>query len=171
MVRGENCNGFRTGSLAPKEKPHSQQNDFILHSGCAWGWVHPYSVRTASLMMHSFFITPSPPNCSAGAELELWSCSETEQCCGFAGPWHLQTVHSHNLPPLCAPEVEYSVKNQLGDPAGCGGHRASRDSLQELSDMAASALLIARACPELGSSSALRCPPAPLVFNGGSQGN
>lgn len=39
-----------------------------------------------------------------------------------------------------------------------------RDSLQELSNTAASALLIARACSELCSSSALCCPPASLAF-------
>lgn len=120
----------------------------------------------AQFLYHPFI--PKPLRCRAAAVKPQWN---------WAVPWLCRAMGSANYTqpwpptPLC-----FWCKVQHEEPPwkpswvlrAWSRHRGSH---QELSDMSASALLIARACSELCSSSALHCPPSSLVFGGGSQGN
>lgn len=126
-------------------------------------------------MMHSFFITPSSQtvqvqSCSH-SEITVklqWNYSETGQYRGhriynYTQPWPFTPLcfwcRAQHEEPACEPSWVLRAQSK------------HRDSLQELSDMSASALLLARACSELCTSMASHCPPASLVFSGGSQRN
>lgn len=122
--------------------------------------------NNAPLLYHPFI--PKPLRCRAVAMKLQWNWAVSWFCWAMGSAKYTQPWPS--TPPCLWCRVQH--EEPAWEPSWVSRVQSKhRDSLQELSDMSASALLIARACSELCSSSALHCPPASLSFNGGSRGS
>lgn len=148
-----------------QRKAPSQQNNFISRTGCV------HEDECIPTVWEQFLYHPFIPKllrCRAVAVKPQWK---------WAVPWLCWAMGSANCAqpwpstPLCF-WCRVQHEEPAWEPSWVSRAQSKHgDSLQELSDTSASALLIARACSELCSSSAFALPSSFTGLHGGSQGN